>query len=245
MPHSLPRWCARVPSLKASLCAPKDPGPQPHTLPTLLHGRACPRCSWGSCLEQSETQHSPKSFPCPAWDGSTQVMPWHLPPLHFFYPQPPSQPPARAGPHQAHGAQHMVSLGPARVTVAAPTTVPPTPGERKTDLCKGQLMRKLFASRSARSTGEEQGSSRVAGLSDDNKAAQPEHATSSNARLLPLFWENKRGTRPFLAQPEAVPHLHQLSEEPSTLPCSCRRRGQGSPHPFCLSHLCEEQAWRW
>lgn len=82
----------------------------------------------------------------------------------------------------------------------SPHHCPPHPGERKTDLCKGQLMRKLFASRSAGSTGEEQGSSQVARLSDDNKLAQPEHATSSNARLLPLFWENKRGTRPFLAR---------------------------------------------
>lgn len=93
-----------------------------------------------------------------------------------------------------------MSLGPARATTAAPVTVPSQLGERKTDLCKGQLMRKLFASRSVGSTGEEQGSSWVAGLSDDNKPAQPEHATSSNARLLPLFWENKRGTRPFLAR---------------------------------------------
>lgn len=79
-----------------------------------------------------------------------------------------------------------------------PLTLPPR--ERKADPCKGQLMRKLFASRSAIPAGEEQGSSWVVGLSDDNKAAQPEHATSSNARLLPLFWENKRGTRPFLAR---------------------------------------------
>lgn len=106
----------------------------------------------------------------------------------------------RQVPGRAHSARHTVSPGPAGATTAVPAAVPPQPGERKTDLCKGQLMRKLFASRSVGSTGEEQGSSRVAGLSDDNKPAQPEHATSSNARLLPLFWENKRGTRPFLAR---------------------------------------------
>lgn len=97
--------------------------------------------------------------------------------------------------HMAHGEP-----GASQGHHGSPQHCSPQPGERKTDLCKGQLMRKLFASRSAGSTGEEQGSSQVARLSDDNKLAQPEHATSSNARLFPLFWENKRGTRLFLAR---------------------------------------------
>lgn len=44
-------------------------GPQPHTLPTLLHSRALPRCSQGGCMGQSEIQQSPKSpsMPCTEW----------------------------------------------------------------------------------------------------------------------------------------------------------------------------------
>lgn len=147
--------------------------------------------------DKAKYSRVPNLLPYHTWDSSIQAMPRHLPSLHFLCPHHPS---SLAGADLLPGIWHMVSLGPARAITAAPTTVPPQPRERKTDLCKGQLMRKLFASRSAGLTGEEQGSSQVARLSDDNKPAQPEHATSSNARLFPLFWENKRGTRPFLAR---------------------------------------------
>lgn len=58
-------------------------------------------------------------------------------------------------------------------------------------------MRKLFTSPGLRLPGEEQGKIRVDGLSDDNKAVQPKHATSSNASLFPLFWENKHKNETF------------------------------------------------
>lgn len=69
--------------------------------------------------------------------------------------------------------------------------------ERKVNICARASVRKLFTSPSLKLPGEEQGSARVVRLSDDNKAAQPKHATSSNARLLPLFWENKEKNKTF------------------------------------------------
>lgn len=169
--------------------------PKGPLLPQALHTAhpAWPRCSQGICMGQSRVANL---LPHCTRDGSTWAMPRHLLSLHFLRPHHPSSP---AGADLLPGMWHTVSLGPARA-IMCPHLCPPQPGKRKTDLCKGQLMRKLFASRSAGSAGEEQGSSQVARLSDDNKLAQPEHATSSNARLFPLFWENKRGTRPFLAR---------------------------------------------
>lgn len=194
---SLPWQFARVPSLKTSLYAPRDScPPQPCRPPILLHSKAWPWCPQGICMGQSKIQQSPKS-------PSTLHRGWqhlgHAKALALCISS------ALTIQHHLQGqisSRHMAHGEPAASQGhhGSPHHCPPQPGKRKTDLCKGQLMRKLFASRSAGSTGEEQGSSQVARLSDDNKLAQPKHATSSNARLFPLFWENKRGTRPFLAR---------------------------------------------
>lgn len=195
---SLPWQFARILFLKASLYAQGTPA-----TPSPAHCSSCSTAKTGNgalrefAWDKEKYSGVPNLLPRCTWDGSTWAMPRHLQSLHFLCPYHPS---SHAGADLLPGIWHMVSLGPARAIMAAPNTVPPKPGERKTDLCKGQLMRKLFASRSAGSAGEEQGSSQVARLSDDNKLAQPEHATSSNARLFPLFWENKRGTRLFLAR---------------------------------------------
>lgn len=190
---SLPWQFARVLSLKASLYAPRDPcHPQPCTLPILLHSKAWPWSSQGISMGQRKIQQSPK-YPSTQQLGHAKgftISAFPLPSPSIITCR--GRSPPR---HMAHG-----EAGASQGHHGSPHHCPPQPGERKTDLCKGQLMRKLFASRSAGSTGEEQGSSQVVRLSDDNKLAQPEHATSSNARLFPLFWENKRGTRPFLAR---------------------------------------------
>lgn len=69
--------------------------------------------------------------------------------------------------------------------------------ERKVKIFARASVRKLFTSLSLKLPGEKQGSTRVVRLSDYNKAAQPKPKTSSNARLFPLFWENKEKNKTF------------------------------------------------
>lgn len=67
------------------------------------------------------------------WDGSTWTMPRHLQSA-FPLPHHPSSP---AGADLLPGIWHMVSLGPARAIMAAPTTVPPSLGSGKRISAKG------------------------------------------------------------------------------------------------------------
>lgn len=126
---SLPWQFARVLSLKASLYAPRDPcHPQPCTLPILLHskGHGAHRVlAW----DKEKYSRVPNILPRSTW-----AMPRHLPSLHFLCPHHPSSP---AGADLLPGIWHTVRLGPARAIMAAPTTVPPSPGSGKRISAKG------------------------------------------------------------------------------------------------------------
>lgn len=97
--------------------------------------------------------------------------------------------------------------------------------ERKVRNCTRASVRKLFTSPSLRLPGEEQGNIRVGGLSDDNKAVQPKHATSSNASLFPLFWENKHKNETFSGM------LLPCQKDPPTGPAQVKGYSPLNPLP--------------